>query len=221
MIENNELSTHAAIQSERALAVQHDVSRMTARRALEALEGEGLIYSDGRRGRFVSPKRLRYNVSEMVSFAASAKAQGTELIISTVSQGATKATPQLAQALAINIDDPLFEYTRVFRNEGHATFLETEYVIASRFPDFLEQDLQQSTTQLIEQHYQTRARTGDIVIRMRAASDQESELLGVNPHHAVIELVQTICDKDGVPFCYGRQVWRGELAEFSVKALVN
>jgi GntR family transcriptional regulator len=26
---------------------------------------------------------------------------------------------------------------------------------------------------------------------------------------------------DGVPFCVGRQIWRGELAEFTARAIVN
>ncbi len=41
-IVDGDLPVHAALPSERVIAEQHDVSRMTARRALEALELEGL-----------------------------------------------------------------------------------------------------------------------------------------------------------------------------------
>ena len=44
------------------------------------------------------------------------------------------------------------------RLSGHAIFLETEHVIASRCPDLLDHDLRQSTTKLLEQHYAIRAR---------------------------------------------------------------
>ena len=55
------LSVHEALPSERGIAEQHDVSRMTARRALETLELEGLAYNEQRRGRFAEhgvPRRL-------------------------------------------------------------------------------------------------------------------------------------------------------------------
>ena len=52
------LSVHEALPTERLVAEQHGVSRMTARRALEAIEAEGLAYSEDRRGRFVSPNGL-------------------------------------------------------------------------------------------------------------------------------------------------------------------
>ncbi len=56
------LSEHAALPSERAVAAQYRVSRMTARRALEVIETQDLAYSEGHRGRFVSPKRIRYDI---------------------------------------------------------------------------------------------------------------------------------------------------------------
>ncbi len=215
------LPAHSALPSERAVAELYGVSRMTARRALEAMEAEGLAYSKQRKGRFVSPKRLKYDISNMVSFVADAQSGGTDLEIELVSRGKAKADRSLAPALAVTVGEELLEYTRLFRIKGHATFIETEYVIASRFPDLLTRDLRQSTTRLLEQHYRTSARSGDIVIRMRALQADEARLLGLAPHHAAIELEQVIRDKSGEAFCFGRQVWRGELAEFSAKAIVN
>lgn len=94
-------------------------------------------------------------------------------------------------------------------------------MIASRFPGFLTLDLRQSTTRLIEQHYGTRARTGDITIRMRAAQPDEAELLGLAPNFPGIALEQVIRDSEGRAFCFGAQIWRGEMAEFSAQAIVG
>lgn len=215
------LPAHAALPSERVIAEQQGVSRMTARRALEVMEAEGLAYSEQRKGRFVSPRRLRYNISNMVSFVADAQSGGTDLEIELVSRGKAGADEFLAAALTVAVGEELLVYTRLFRIEGHATFIETEYVVAKRFPDLFAHDLRQSTTGLLEQHYQTSARGGDIVIRMRTLKADEAGLLGLASHHAAIELEQVIRDEAGEPFCFGRQVWRGELAEFSAKAVVN
>ncbi|MGB3280002.1 MAG: GntR family transcriptional regulator [Pseudorhodobacter sp.] len=220
-ITDGTLGAHAALPSERVVAEQHGVSRMTARRALEAMEAEGLAYNEQRIGRFVSPPRLQYDISKMVSFVADAQSDGTELEIEVISKGETKAGPQLAQALCVPVGEPLFEYTRLFRIQGHATFIETEYVLAARFPDLLTHDLCQSTTRLLERHYAAAAKSGDIMIRMRATKPEEAKLLGLAPHHAGIELEQVIRDALGTPFCFDRQVWRGELAVFTATAVVN
>lgn len=217
---NGTLSEHSALPSERSMAETYEVSRMTARRALEALEAEGLAYNEERKGRFVSPRRLRYNISDMVSFAADLQAAGEALEIEVLSSGSTHADTQLADALNIAEGTELLEYTRLFRIQGHATFLETEYVIASEFPGLLNFDLRQSSTKILEQHFDVHAHRGDIVIRMRSLDAKEAKGLGVSPHLAGIELEQVICDVHGMAFCFGRQIWRGELAEFSARAIV-
>lgn len=220
-ISSGDLTEHEALPSERSLSEHYDVSRMTARRALEALESEGLVYSADRRGRFVSPRRLRYNVSEMVSFVSDAQSKGRELEIEVIEAGEIPADARLAAFLNQPLGAPLYAYTRLFRSGGHAIFIETEYLLAERFSGFLDHDLRQSTTQILDVHYDTSAQTGDIVIRMRGVGAREAQLLNVNASHAVIELEQVICDATGSPFCFGRQVWRGEMAEFSAHAIVT
>ena len=220
-ITKGNLAKHAALPSERVVAETHNVSRMTARRALEALEAEGLSYSQGRKGRFVSPPRLTYDISQMVSFAADEQASGVDLQIEVIKVEQHDADAKLARDLSVQIGEPLHAYTRLFKIGGHAIFIETEFVIAARFPDLLNYDLRQSTTQLLSQHFDTHAHTGDVVIRMRGVRVDEAKLLGLSANTAGIELEQVIRDTAGVPFCIGRQIWRGELAEFSARTMVN
>jgi len=218
---NGTLAEHDALPSERTIAEEHGVSRMTARRALEALEAEGLAYSENRRGRFVSPQRLTYDVSRKVSFVAEAEATGLDLEIEPIDSATIRADASLAAKMEVEPGTPLYAYTRLFRSRGHAIFVEREVVIAGRFPDFLTHDLRQSTTRLLEQHYDTCAHIGDIVIRMRAMDGEEARLLALAPNHAGIELEQVIRDDVGSAFCMGRQMWRGELAQFSARAMLG
>lgn len=215
------LPEHTALPSERVLAEQHKVSRMTARRALEAVEAEGLAYSEDRKGRFVSPQRVSYDISKRVSFAAEARRLGTNLQIEVVRAGPIRAGEALAVMLGVPTGEELFEYTRLFTMNDHPTLIETECVVAHRCPDLLKHDLRQSTTQLLEDHYGLSAQVGDVIIRMRAIAPEEAALLGVTAHQAGIELEQVIRDAADQPFCFGRQIWRGELAEFSARAVVG
>ncbi len=56
---------------------------------------------------------------------------------------------------------------------------------------------------------------------MRGVRADEAQLLSIATSHTVIELEQVIRDDAGVPFCFGCQVWRGEMAEFSAHAIVT
>jgi len=215
------LAPHEALPSERALAETFAVSRMTARRALEALDAEGLSYREGRKGRFVSPRRLVYDISSMISFAADAQARGDALEIEVVSQDRVAADGRLARRLEVAQGTALYRYTRLFRTDGHAVFLETEHVIAARFPEMLSFDLRQSTTRLLERHYGITARTGDISIRMRATQPEEAEILGLAVFHPGIALEQVIRDSAGTAFSFGEQIWRGEMAEFTAQTIVG
>lgn len=215
------LPEHAPLPSERALAETYAVSRMTARRALETLEALGLAYAADRRGRFVSPRRVRYDLSNRISFAADAHAAGTNLQIKLVRMRATHADAVLAEILDVPSGEEIFEYTRLFLIEGHPALIETEIVIAQRCPGLLSHDLRQSTTQLLSQVYGLSARTGDITIRMRPILPDEARLLEVAQYQAGLELEQIIKDDGGRPFCFGRQIWRGELAEFLASAVVS
>jgi GntR family transcriptional regulator len=214
------LPEHAALPSERVVAERHGVSRMTARRALEAVEAEGLAYSEERRGRFVSPQRLNYNISSMANFIADAEADGVELETRLISSNQTRAGVELARALSVPVREAVDVTTRLFLNQGHATFLETEYVVVARCRD-LAHGVDAADGQLPRQRYSPLGHSADIVIRMQALHADEAELLGLAAHQPGIEQQQVIRDASGVPFCYCRQVWRGELAQFSARAIVN
>ena len=214
-IRSGSMAEHTALPSERTIGKLFGVSRMTARRALVAIEIEGLAYSSGRKGRFVSPKRLRYDIGSMVSFSAAAEAEAIGMTIKLIDAGVVQADSALAATLAVEVGTDLFKYTRLFLIRGHPTFIEVEYAIAELFPGFLDFDLQQSTMMLFDQHYNISGRTGEIVIRMRSIQEFEATLLGLASYNAGIELEQITYDKNGRPFCFDQQIWRGELAEFS------
>lgn len=220
-IRSGALPVHAALPSERAIAEQFGISRMTARRALLAVEMEGLAYSSGRRGRFVSPQRVAYDISQTVSLSALLGQDGPGLTIKVVSQQMAAADAVLSAKLAVPEGESLYKYTRLFLLQDHPAFVEEEYAIASLFPGLFDHNLQQSTTVLMEREYNVPPHSGDITIRMRALNEQEAGLLNLPTYNAGIELEQVIYSKDGKPFCFGRQIWRGELAEFTAHAIVR
>ncbi len=220
-IHSGELAAHAALPSERAIGEQFGLSRMTARRALVAIEMEGLAYSSNRRGRFVSPQRLTYDISKTLSLSARAEAGALNLEIDLISTEIVPATAQLAQKLSVAEGEELYKYVRLFRVQDHPAFMEEEYAVVRLFPGLFDHDLAQSTTKLMEQEYDMPSRSGDIVIRMSALNDTEAALLELPTYHSGIQLEQVIYSNKDQPICFGRQIWRGELAEFTAHAVVD
>src|ERR1700686_2773492 len=60
-IENGQLKPGDAVDSERELAKIHQVSLMTARHALTALEREGMVHRRRGAGTFVAPPKIHFN----------------------------------------------------------------------------------------------------------------------------------------------------------------
>ncbi|MFQ5458544.1 MAG: GntR family transcriptional regulator, partial [Myxococcota bacterium] len=76
MIEVGTLAPGTKLPSERALAEEFSLTRVTVRQALIRMEAEGLIFREERRGWFVSPPRVRYDPTANTSFTESITEQG-------------------------------------------------------------------------------------------------------------------------------------------------
>ncbi len=71
------LEPHSRLPTERDLATEFDVSRLTVRRALDRLEHDGLVYRVQGAGTFVAAPRIAKSV-ELTSFSEDMRARGLE-----------------------------------------------------------------------------------------------------------------------------------------------
>lgn len=65
-IESGQLLPGQKLPSERILAESFATTRVTLREALSLLEAEGVVYREDRRGWFISPEPLRYDLSKVL-----------------------------------------------------------------------------------------------------------------------------------------------------------
>lgn len=75
-IEHGLLAPGGKLPAERRLSEVFDTTRITLREALVQLEAQGLIYREERRGWFVAPQRLTYDLIERSHFHAMVRDQG-------------------------------------------------------------------------------------------------------------------------------------------------
>ena len=150
------LAPGSKLPAERKLSELFGTTRITVREALLQLEAQGQIYREERRGWFVSPPRLAYNLMQRSHFHAMVSAQGrvpsTE-VISARLQPASVAVCALLQLPALS---SVIQICRARRIDGRLVLYVEHYLNPQYFPGILGFDLNQSMTELYARHYDLR-----------------------------------------------------------------
>src|SRR6201989_1205078 len=109
-IVDDQLGPHTLLPSERELAEEEQVSRMTARQALSLLEGEGMVYRRPPRGTFVAAPRWRFQNG---SFAQEVSRHGMLPDAKLLWAGAQEPTTSVRRALELDTDATVHAFHRL------------------------------------------------------------------------------------------------------------
>jgi GntR family transcriptional regulator len=217
-IEAGRLDPHGAVPSERVLSQRYDVSRMTARHALETLEREGYVYRSPRRGTFVGEPRLRFSVGSFTRVMSDAAgAPGTQVL--------TAATLDPDPVMAALLDVPQGGQVHLLRRlrtaKAEPVAIETIHLSAARFPGLLEHDLTGSLWEVLRARYGVDPVRADARVVAVTLDRFDAEALGVDPGAVALVLSRTVFDAEDSVVQLARDVYRGDRAEFSVSAPVD
>jgi DNA-binding GntR family transcriptional regulator len=100
-IEHGLLKPGGRLPAERRLSELFATTRITLREALAQLEAQGLIYREERRGWFVSPPPLIYDLLSRSGFEAKTRAQGREARVRLISANSMPASAQICEKLQL------------------------------------------------------------------------------------------------------------------------
>jgi GntR family transcriptional regulator len=217
-IEAGQLTAHGPVPSERALSERYDVSRMTARHALETLTLEGYLYRHPRRGTFVAEPRLRFSVGSFTRNMTEAdRMPGTEVI------SATTVDPDavLAAQLGVPQGGRVHVLERLRSAMGEPVAIESIQLSAVRFPDLLDHDLTGSLWVLLGALYDVHPAKADARVVAVTLDRFEAETLGVKAGSPALVLTRTVFDSEGGVVELARDVYRGDRTEFEVTAPVE
>ncbi|WP_263260845.1 UTRA domain-containing protein [Pseudomonas sp. RIT-PI-S] len=152
-MEHGLLLAGAKLPAERQLSELFDTTRITLRDALVQLEARGLVYREDRRGWFVSPPRLTYELNERSHFHAMVRAQGRLPHTELLSAQAIPAPAVVCDRLGLA---PLSQVIRICRRrriDGRLVLYVEHYLNPAYFPGVLEHDLSQPLTELYAHAY--------------------------------------------------------------------
>jgi DNA-binding GntR family transcriptional regulator len=204
------------LPSERELSVLFETTRITLKDALLALEAEGRIYCEDRRGWFVSPPRLLYNPQYRTHFHEMVTLQNRQARTRVLSAKSTPASPELCRDLGLPPLSPVIEIRRVRSVDGRVVKYVEHYLIASRFPGILDHDLSQSLTGLYKDTYGYTYGRARFEIYPTAARGMVAESLNLADSSPVLLIKRINYDQNGQLLDCDHEYWRHDAVCVSI-----
>lgn len=210
LIGNGTLRRGEAIPAERDLAVLTGVSRVTVRKAINALVEEGTLTRKVGAGTFVSG-RIEQPLSHLLGFSEDMRARGYDPGSVWLNKTIARASPDEAMALGIAPATPVVRLRRIRTANGEPIALETAVVSALDMP----------TPDLVTDSFYEALRDRNLVpvralqrIRAGLARAEEARFLGMTPPAAVLRIERRSLLADGRTVEVTFSSWRGDLYDF-------
>ena len=216
-IETGRLAKGDRLPSEMALAAEFGVNRHTLRRAINELAQRGLLEATPGRGTFVRGDRIAYPIGRSTRFSQAIAEIGREPGGRHLGHATVKATPAVAELLAIKVDSDVVELEYIRAANKLPICLSTAWFPTDRFAGIGEVYAKNGsiTATLAEfgvKDYQ-RLRT---LITSRAANSNERELLELERGANVLVVDSVNTDSDGTPIQAGHSRFAAERVQLVV-----
>lgn len=209
-IEKRLLDADDALPAERDLAEKFGVSRITVRKAIDGLVGEGLLVRQHGSGTFVRP-RVEKNFSKLTSFSEDMRARGRKPRSAWLHRAAGTVTPEEALALRLSPGTPVFRFHRIRFADDAPMAIEYATVVASCLGS-----IDAVGTSLYEALEKTGNRPVRALQRLRAVllNADQADKLGAKERDAglLVERLGFLADRRAVEF--SQSYYRGDTYDF-------
>jgi GntR family transcriptional regulator len=206
------------ILSENEISAKYNVSRVTARQAIEQLVAKNMLYRHPGKGTFVSETGVAYGFSTMLSFSRSLQAKGFAVETRVLDQGTIPASEHIAAKLRLDRDAELVIVRRLRVVDRIPAAIHASYFSARVYASLLTADI--ATESLLE----AAERIGGVPmayaqdsLRAVPASIADADLLSVPPGTAMLELEGVVYDEQNHPCRYTKGIYRGDLFRLDVR----
>lgn len=213
-IEDNRLAADEALPPERDLAAAFGVSRITVRKAVEALVSEGLLNRRQGAGTFVAPRaeaRVEKSFSALSSFSEDMISRGRKPESAWLSRGAGAVTPEEALTLGLSPGSLVYRFNRIRYADGEPMALEYSTIAGFCLPSELA--VEESLYEALDRHS---ARPARALQRLRAVlfTGEQAKLLGVTPGAPGLFIERRGFMRDGRPMEITQSYYRGDAYDF-------
>ncbi len=136
---------HSRVPSENVFAEQFSVSRMTARRALQELTEQGILYRTQGVGSFVAALKSQSSLLEIRNIADEIHSRGHAYSARLLQLTELPCPAVIASALGLKRNEAVYFSLIVHLENNQPLQLEARYVSPRLVPDYVRQDFNQQT----------------------------------------------------------------------------
>ncbi|WOH39617.1 histidine utilization repressor [Thalassotalea fonticola] len=196
-IESGKWAEHQRVPSENELAEQFEVSRMTARRALQELTDEGVLNRSKGSGTFVACLKSQSSLMEIRNIADEIREAGHQYTAKVISLEQIKANAELALELDIALGDTVYLSKILHKQNDVAIQLEQRFVNAALVSEYINQDFSVITS---HEYLSKEAPLTEATHQIEAiiAEAKISELLAIESQQPCLQVKRRTWSRTGV-----------------------
>jgi GntR family transcriptional regulator len=199
-IHTGELSVGDCLPSEYELARSYQVSRITARQALNNLKSSGYAISQKGRGTYVSQPKLEKNIMHLRGFTEDMKRRGMIPSSHLLEQSVLHAPVSLAQQLRVDTASPVLRLRRLRIGDGTPMALEESHIPLKHYPGLERINFaKDSLYTVLRDEYGVRAAWADEVLEASPATLEESKLLSIPRSAIMLSISRVIMTTAEIP----------------------
>src|SRR5215217_2514659 len=156
-IRSGELAPGERMPSERELAVEQGISRMTARAAVDLLARRGLVERRERSGVFVARPKIEQSLDTVAGLSDQLGGRGVvpgaEVLEARTVEAAELGDAEAISRLGLSEGEAVHVVVRVRTGDGEPLVLEENYLRERLLPGLLHEDLRGSLYALVRERY--------------------------------------------------------------------
>lgn len=216
----SELQAGTRLPSERDLAAEWGVARMTLRAAVDALVSEGLLERRHGAGTFVSFRPV-LRMLGLTSFSQDMRSRGLVPSSRVLEFQTIEADAALAERLDITAGSPVFTITRLRLGSGEPMAIEKVRIPVTYAPQLSAADLEGSLYEVLASRYKIVANAASVLIEPTLADERSRGLLNIDETQACLRLRMVDADRTGRVVMLATCLYRGDKYQLRAEVTGN
>lgn len=206
------------VPSELEISARHQVSRMTARKALDLLVSKGLLYRTQGKGTYVADNTVAFRLSTMLSFSRTLQAQGYQVETQVLRKEIIPGAPDVLKRLQLQPDSRVIVIQRLRRVQGQAATIHTSFLEQRTYEPIMQVDLtQESLLDVIQKISRTAIAYTQDSVQADVVTAEEANWLEIAPGSPVLRVEGVAYSESGQPTRLTKAVYRGDMFKLIVR----
>ncbi len=220
-IDTGDLPPGSRCPSERQLASEYGISRMTARAAVNLLVQRGYVERKNGSGSFVASPKIELDLSTVAGFSDRVLRHGITpgaRVVEARTVGADVLDASVATALEIAREELVHVLVRVRTGNDELLALEESYFPNRLCPNLLDHELTGSIYELLRTRCDLELAHLRQKLEMTQLDASAAEALATHPDAPALRITRITWDAQGRPIEFARDLYRGDRLLFVTEA---